>query len=177
MTFLGPTRYSGMGIPHRKSAIHSVSRRDAIRGGVAVLATAITFAAPFHAFAGEEVPLAINGYDPVAYFTDGEPTPGLPAFEYEWDNHVWYFSSAKHRELFKTDPARYAPQFGNYCAMALSLGQLVIADPKNWLISDGKLYVFGKPAPAGPVLFQSHLAESIAKSEHNRSLLPREYGR
>ena len=118
--------------------------------------------------------MAIKGYDPVAYFTDGKPTVGVPAFEYEWDEHVWRFSSAKHLELFKADPARYAPQFGNYCAMALSMGQIVTADPKNWLISDGKLYVFGKPAPAGPVLFQRDLAENIVKANHNRSILQKQ---
>jgi YHS domain-containing protein len=174
MTLLRSTPYSGIGTPHTKWANHSFSRRDAIRGGVAVLVAAITFAAPFRSVAGEEVPLAIKGYDPVAYFMDGKPTPGVPAFEYEWDNHVWRFSSAEHRELFKSDPTHYAPQFGNYCAMALSMGQLVIADPNNWLISNGKLYIFGKPAPAGPVLFQSHLAENIGKAEHNRPLLPKQ---
>jgi hypothetical protein len=132
------------------------------------------FAAPFGSFAAEGAALAIKGYDPVAYFTDGKPTPGVPAFEYEWDEHVWRFSSAKHLELFKADPARYAPQFGNYCAMALSMDQIVTADPRYWLISDGKLYVFGSPPPAGPVLFQRHLAENIAKANHNRPILPKE---
>jgi len=61
-------------------ANHSFSRRDGIRGGIAVLGAAIAFAAPFRSVAGEEVPLAIKGYDPVAYFTDGKPTPGVPAF-------------------------------------------------------------------------------------------------
>jgi hypothetical protein len=118
--------------------------------------------------------LAIQGYDPVAYFTDGKPTPGQAQFEYEWDEHVWRFATAEHRDLFKADPVRYAPQFGNFCAMALSLGEIVIADPNNWLISDGKLYVFGKPAPAGPALFQQHLAENIAKANQNRPLLPKQ---
>jgi hypothetical protein len=172
MTFLRSTPHVGIGIPHRKPAAHSFSRRDAIRSGVAALVTTTTFAVPFRSFAGGGASLAIKGYDPVAYFTEGKPTPGVPAFEYEWDEHVWRFSSAKHRELFKSDPAQYAPQFGNYCAMALSMGQVVIADPKNWLISDSKLYVFGKPAPAGPVLFQRHLADNIAKANHNRRLLP-----
>jgi hypothetical protein len=152
--------------------MHSLSRRNAIRG--TVLAAAATVAAPFRSFAGEEVPLAIKGYDPVAYFTDGKPTPGVPAFEYEWDDHIWRFTSAEHRELFKANPVHYAPQFGNYCAMALSLGQVVTADPENWLVSDGKLYIFGKPAPAGPVLFQKHLAENIAEANRNRPLLPKQ---
>lgn len=174
MTFLRSAPYLGTGIPHRGPAAPSFSRRDAIRGGAAALVAATLLAAPFRSFAGEGVSLAIKGYDPVSYFTDGRPTPGVPAFEYEWDEHVWRFSSAKHREQFKADPAHYAPQFGNYCAMALSMGQLVIADPNNWLISDGKLYIFGKPAPAGPVLFQRDLTANIAKANHNRLLLPKQ---
>ena len=85
-----------------------------------------------------------------------KPTPGLPEFEYEWDDHRYRFATAEHRDLFKADPVRYAPQFGNFCAMALAKGELVVANPENWLISDGKLYVFGKPpgrtrpVPEGP---------------------------
>ena len=65
------------------------------------------------------------------------------------------FRGAEHRELFKADPVRYAPQFGNFCAMALTRGELDEANPENWLISDGKLYIFGKAdgtraVPAGP---------------------------
>jgi hypothetical protein len=140
-----------------------------------VLAAAAVYALgrPSRAVA-EGPPLAIKGYDPVAYFTDGKPTPGQPQFAYEWDEHVWHFATEQHRDLFKADPVHYAPQFGNFCAMALSLGQVVTADPNNWLIRDGKLYVFGKPAPAGPALFQQHLAENIAKANKNRSILPKE---
>ena len=79
----------------------------------------------------------------------------------------------EHRELFKADPVRYAPQFGNFCAMALAKGQIVVANPENWLISDGKLYVFGRPAPAGPVLFQKDLAGNITKANQNRPMLPK----
>jgi hypothetical protein len=124
------------------------------------------------ASAADELALAIKGYDPVAYFTAGRPTPGLTQFEYAWDERRYRFANAENRELFKADPVRYAPQFGNFCAMALSLGQLVEADPENWLISDGKLYVFGKPAPAGPVLFQKDLTHNIAKANQNKVLLP-----
>jgi hypothetical protein len=121
----------------------------------------------------EQKPLAIRGYDPVTYFTDGKPTRGLPEFSHDWDEHRYLFSSAQHRDLFKADPVRYAPQFGNFCAMALAKGQVVIADPENWLISDGKLYVFGKPAPAGPTLFQKDLAENVGKAKDNRGILPK----
>ena len=100
------------------------------------------------------------------------PTPGSPDIEYVWDEHRYQFASGAHRDMFKADPVHYAPQFGNFCAMALAKGLLVVADPDNWLISDGKLYVFGKPAPAGPVLFQKDLAANITKANQNRSMLP-----
>src|SRR5258707_877068 len=92
--------------------------------------------------AAEKAPLAIKGYDPVAYFTIGTPTRGLPEIEHEWDEHRYRFSQLKHRELFKADPVRYAPQFGNFCAMALTKGELDEANPESWLISDGKLRSF-----------------------------------
>jgi hypothetical protein len=120
-----------------------------------------------------DAPLAIKGYDPVAYFTVGKPTPGLPALEHEWDGHRYRFARVEHREEFKVNPARYAPQFENFCAMALSKGELVVADPENWLISDGKLYVFGKPAPMGPALFQKDLANNVTKADANRKLVPK----
>jgi hypothetical protein len=123
---------------------------------------------------GAEISLAIKGYDPVAYFTDRKPVQGLPEFEYVWNEHRYHFASAAHRDAFKADPVHYAPQFGNFCAMALSKGQIVVADPENWLVSDDKLYVFGKPAPAGPALFQKDLARNIAKANQNRSLLPKD---
>jgi hypothetical protein len=145
-----------------------LSRRAAL--GLAVLVAANALAtAPSVA----QDALAIRGYDPVAYFTDGRPMPGRPDIEYQWDEHTYRFATLEHRELFKADPARYAPQFGNYCAMALAKGQTVVANPENWLVSDGKLYIFGSPAPAGPALFQKDLAGNITRANENRPILPR----
>jgi hypothetical protein len=158
--------------PSDELAMSSLSRRSAMRG-LGLLAAGIAYATAARSVAAQEVPLAIMGYDPIAYFTDGKPVLGRPEFEYRWDEHRYRFASAAHRDLFKADPVRYAPQFGNFCAMALSMGQVIVANPENWLISDGKLYVFGKPAPAGPVLFRKNLAENIAKANQNRSLLPK----
>ena len=120
------------------------------------------------------MPLAIKGYDPVAYFTDGKPTHGLPEIEYEWDEQRYRFASEAHRELFRADPVHYAPQFGNFCAMALAMGEVVVANPEYWLISDGKLYVFGKPPPFGPALFQKDLSANITKAKQNRAILPKD---
>lgn len=145
-----------------------LSRRDAV--GLTALVAVCWFEIPLRSAMAQGVPLAIKGYDPVAYFTDGRPVRGVPDIEYEWDDHRYRFSNAEHRELFKSDPPRYAPQFGNFCAMALSKGELVEADPENWLISDGKLYIFGKVV--GPGLFQRDLAGNITKANLNRPLLP-----
>jgi len=146
----------------------SLSRRTAL---LAVLVAALPLATPMQSAVAQDVPLAIKGYDPVAYFTDGRPVPGRPDLAYDWDEHHYLFASPEHRELFKAAPARYAPQFGNFCAMALTKGELDEANPESWLISDGKLYVFGKLAPAGPVLFQQDLVENIAKANQNRALI------
>jgi hypothetical protein len=64
---------------------------------------------------------------------------------------------------------RYAPQFANFCAMSLANGELVEADPESWLISDGKLYFFGKRE--GPELFRQNLSDNIAKANQNRPLI------
>jgi hypothetical protein len=146
--------------------MHTLSRRTAFW-----LVLLIALSPLSGAIAREPVPLAIKGYDPVAYFTTGSPARGLPEFEYEWDEHRYRFTRTEHRELFKANPVRYAPQFANFCAMALSKGELVEADPENWLIADGKLYVFGKPVPAGPGLFQQDLAGNVANAEQNRPLI------
>ena len=70
----------------------------------------------------ETAPLALKGYDPVAYFTDAKPTPGVEQFELLWDGQRYRFASAQHRDMFKANPDKYAPQFGGLCAMNLSNG-------------------------------------------------------
>ncbi len=147
--------------------MHDLSRRNVVRGLV-LLAASTTLTATRPAVAAESVPLAIKGYDPVAYFTVGRPVEGLPTFEYEWDELRYRFSREENLKLFKADPVRYAPQFANFCAMALTNGELIEADPKNWLISDGKLYVFGKSI--GPALFQKNIDQNVVKANQNRSL-------
>ena len=95
--------------------------RNAI--GLIALVAAYPLATAIRPALAQDVPLAIKGYDPVAYFTDGKPVRGLPEFEYEWDEHRYRFATADHRDLFNADPVRFAPQFGNFCAMALSQGR------------------------------------------------------
>jgi YHS domain-containing protein len=85
--------------------------------------------------------VAIKGYDPVAYFTDGGPVKGKKEFQYEWRGAKWQFASAGHRDLFKADPGKYAPQYGGYCAYAVSQGKTADIDPDAWDIVNGKLYL------------------------------------
>jgi hypothetical protein len=90
--------------------------------------------------------LALKGYDTVAYFTEGRPTLGKSEFEYAWDEVRYRFASAQHMTLFRAEPDRYAPQFAGYCAGGMSMGMKVEANPENWLVHDGRLFVFRTPA-------------------------------
>jgi len=85
--------------------------------------------------------VAIKGYDPVAYFTDGRPEKGDSDYACEWNGAEWRFASAAHRDLFKADPAKYAPQYGGYCAWAVSRGYTAGIDPDAWKIVNGRLYL------------------------------------
>lgn len=85
--------------------------------------------------------VAVKGTDVVAYFTLDAPTPGLPGFTYDWSGAKWQFANAKHLEMFKADPQKYAPQYGGYCAYAVSTGKTAGVSPKAWKIVDGKLYL------------------------------------
>lgn len=84
---------------------------------------------------------AIKGFDPVAYFTEGKPVKGQKAFSWTWMNATWLFSSERNLQLFKNSPESFAPQFGGYCAWAVSQNSIAGVDPKAWNIVDGKLYL------------------------------------
>jgi YHS domain-containing protein len=85
--------------------------------------------------------VAIDGWDPVAYFTDGKPVEGSREFVHEWNGATWRFVSAAHRDLFAQAPEKYAPQYGGYCAWAVSQGYTADIDPEAWKIQDGRLYL------------------------------------
>lgn len=89
----------------------------------------------------DEKGLALRGYDPVAYFTAGTPTPGTAEFNAKHDGATYQFSSAANRDAFTKEPAKYTPQFGGFCAFAAALSKKFDADPNIWKIVDGKLYV------------------------------------
>lgn len=84
---------------------------------------------------------AIRGYDPVAYFTQRKPVKGSAKYTHKWKGATWYFSSARHRNMFKRNPTRYAPQYGGYCAYGIAQGYVVKIEVDQWAIVNGKLYL------------------------------------
>jgi YHS domain-containing protein len=104
---------------------------------------AVALFASVSVWAQDPVRVVLRGHDPVAYFTDGKPVVGDPQFRYDWDEGRYYFASAQHRDMFKADPERYAPQFGGYCTGSMAGGNTREGNPDAWVIRDGKLFVFG----------------------------------
>ncbi|MEM8572286.1 MAG: YHS domain-containing (seleno)protein [Pseudomonadota bacterium] len=85
--------------------------------------------------------IAVDGSDVVAYFTKGEPVVGSDSFTHDWRGATWRFSSEENRAAFIADPEAYAPQYGGYCAWAVSEGYTASTIPEAWRIVDGKLYL------------------------------------
>ena len=111
--------------------------------------------------------VAINGYDTVAYFTEGRPMKGSEEFAYDWLGTPWYFASAKHRDLFISAPENYAPQYGGFCVGEVAFnGTTINLDPDGWAIIDGKLYL-GYTKQFMDDDFAPHSSEFLAKAEAN----------
>ncbi len=85
--------------------------------------------------------VAIQGYDPVAYFTEGKPVQGNDRLVYNWNGARWYFSNQQNLDSFKTNPDKFSPQYGGYCAYGMFHGHKASTDPDAWTIVDGKLYL------------------------------------
>lgn len=85
--------------------------------------------------------LALDGYDAVAYFKENLPREGKPEFIADYNGAKWQFTSAENRDAFKAEPAKYAPQYGGYCAWAVGHNYTAKGDPQAWRIVDDKLYL------------------------------------
>jgi YHS domain-containing protein len=122
-----------------------LKRRDVLLMAAALLLGIAAVGGPLGAQEADQTAeprLALKGYDPVAYFTEGRAMLGKKEFEYAWDGVRYRFVSDQHISMFRGDPDRYAPQFAGSCAMGMSKGMKVEANPEAWLISDGRLFVF-----------------------------------
>jgi YHS domain-containing protein len=111
--------------------------------------------------------VAINGYDPVAYFLDNRAIKGSEKYSYDWLGAPWYFASDEHRELFKNNPVKYAPQYGGYCAaeVAGSGSVTVNIDPEAFAILDGKLYLTYDKVDTQA--FAKHAGDVVPKADAN----------
>ena len=83
----------------------------------------------------------IDGYDPVAFFTDNKPVKGNASFQYKYDDAIYYFASQEHLDLFKANPEKYKVQFGGWCAYAVSLGRVAPIDVNTFSIVNGRLVI------------------------------------
>ena len=110
--------------------------------------------------------VAIRGYDPVAYFTMSKAVKGSEKYAHEWLDATWQFANEEHRQAFADNPIKFAPQYGGYCAIGVSLDLLVAnIDPNAWFITDGKLYLqYSKNVGAG---FKANRAKHIANADGN----------
>ena len=114
--------------------------------------------------------VAINGYDPVAYFTQSRAVKGSPEYRHEFLGETWHFASAEHRDTFATDPVAYAPQYGGFCAgevtyADVSTGITTNINPEAWRIIDGKLYLFYDTGYAD--FFEQNAKEFVDKADGN----------
>lgn len=119
--------------------------------GAAIAAASILALAPSTSFAVKQTGgeyntlyagLGAKGYDVVSYFTNKAPMQGSDKFTANHGGVTWHFASAEHRDMFKADPAKYAPQYGGFCAWGVAQGKLFDVDPVNgWTVSNNKLYL------------------------------------
>jgi YHS domain-containing protein len=109
--------------------------------------------------------VALQGYDPVAFFTDSRPVKGRPELSATYQGGTYYFASAEHQRLFEAAPERYAPQFGGYCAYGVSQGHTAPVEIATWQIRDGRLLL--NYSSAVRKLFDHDPAGYLAQAVHN----------
>ena len=109
--------------------------------------------------------IALNGYDPVAFFTEGTPTHGDAGITATHKGASYMFASRQNRAKFEKNPEKYAPQFGGYCAYGVAVGALFPVDINTWQIRDGKLYLNLNPMILK--LFNKDFEGHVAKAEKN----------
>lgn len=124
--------------------------------------------APVNAPAG----LGLKGFDPVAYFAAGKPTPGVGAYEYSWRGTRYRFASADNLERFRQTPEAYLPEYGGYCAFAMSNNLIADIDPARWAIVDGKLYLNNNRVAYG--LWAIDKQGNIAAGDRHWAVFPKQ---
>ena len=107
--------------------------------------------------------LAMDGYDPVAYFTDSHARIGRPEFEYRFKGVIWRFSNAGNRVAFAQNAETYIPQYGGYDPVGIARGVAVAGNPTLWLLANDRLYLFYSPDALDS--FKADAIKAIAAAE------------
>lgn len=115
--------------------------------------------------------VALEGHDPVAYLTAGRPMPGVEEHTYRWKGATYRFASAENRARFMADPDQYLPQYGGYCAYAMSLNRIADIDPARWALVEGKLYLNNNRLAHG--LWSLDRGGNIAAADRNWAVFPK----
>ena len=123
-------------------------------------------AAPFSPVQTNSQGVAIDGFDPVAYFDQNQAVKGSAEFNCEYQNTVWHFSSAENRDKFLSNPEKFAPQYGGYCAHSLTSNKIVYSNPESFVIRDDKLYLYSQERAA--VKDTARKENIFAKKKSNR---------
>lgn len=132
------------------------------------LASALTLSLAANVFAEEIFAtggVAINGYDPVAYFTDHKPVKGSEKYTASYQGATFRFASAAHRNTFTADPAHFAPQYGGYCAFGTAQGHKAPTEPQAFTVVGDKLYLNYNDSVLNT--WREDVAGNIAKANSN----------
>jgi len=119
--------------------------------------------------------VAIQGYDPVAFFTDNRPVKGNAQFQSEYRGAKYYFASSEHKATFDKEPSKYEPQFGGYCAYGASQGHKAPVKIEAWQIVNGRLlmqYDLGVKDD-----FNKEQQNNLSKADRNWPGLVEKYGK
>ncbi len=137
----------------------------AIAMGAFMAATQGAFARSAEIYTALFSSLGAGGYDVVAYFKQGKAVPGSATFSTVYKDATWHFASDEDRQAFLKNPAVYAPQYGGYCAWAVSQNYTAAGDPEVWRIVNGKLYLnYDRGVQAK---WNADLAANIAAGDRN----------
>lgn len=155
-----------------KTRLHFFNKTKRMKKSVLFICAVLFASAALHA---QKSPVfitgttAISGYDVVAYFTEHMPIKGSKEFSFDWNSATWFFSRRDHLDSFKTNPRRFAPQFGGYCAFGMADGHKAPTDPFAWTIVDDKLYLNYNKEVQG--MWKEKQAEYIQTAEKNWPIL------
>lgn len=142
-----------------------MTRRFLLFSWLGLLSAATALAAEKSLLNLDKEGIALQGYDPVAFFVVKAPLKGKPEFTSEFHGAKYRFHSARNKDAFDKDPARYEPQFGGYCAFGVSKGKLVEIDVNAFQVVDGRLLLQYSPSVRDQ--FNQDVAGNLKKAETN----------